>query len=369
MSIGSAGRPGPPWPDPVTCAAVTGALEAYGGELLPDDRLEEWTTVPRDELRMLWRSLAGIRADLLAAQGADALAVAQLGEILAREPWDEAAHRRLMELHLEAGRRDAALEQYRTCREALRNELGVEPGPETEAVAAASSRTRSDRRRAAMAAPSTWWSCSRSSRTCAVGRERWRPARNSTARALQLGGPSLGGEVTTRLRGKAALSRILSGDLSGGAELIGEIQRSLTAEMPAYVTARTYLLLAQLRWHSGRFTDALRAAERAVAATSGGPAAERAHALEMLALACHALGDWRRGLDAEMARQALEVGDGFDVDEAFEGHACLWEYHLYGDVPYPGVEAWSAARCSRPSEPATAGRWPSRSWPWDPSCS
>ncbi len=158
-------------------------------------------------------------------------------------------------------------------------------------------------------------------------------------RALQLGGPSLDGEVAMRLRGKAALSRILSGDLSGGAELIGEIQRSLTAELPAYVTARTYLLLAQLRWHSGRFKDALLAAERAVAAASGGPVAEQAYALEMLALACHALGDWRRGLDAEMARQALEVGDGFDVDEAFEGHACLWEYHLYGDVPYPGVEA------------------------------
>jgi DNA-binding SARP family transcriptional activator len=318
---------------------VTGALEAYGGELLPDDRLEEWTIVPRDELRMLWRSLAGIRADLLAARGDEAQAMAQLVQILAHEPWDEAAHRRLMESHLAAGRRDAALDQYRTCREALRRELGVEPGPETEAVAR---RILEDQIESAAGVDDRPEQRVELLEQLADVHRRTGEVAGSAAlygRALQLAGASLGGETTMRLQGKAALSRILSGDLSGGAALIGEIQRSLTTEMPAYVTSRTYLLLAQLRWHSGRFKDALDAAERAVAATSDGPVAERAYALEMLALACHALGDWRRGLDAEMARQALDVGDGFDVDEAFEGHACLWEYHLYGDVPYPGVES------------------------------
>ena len=106
-----------------------------GGSCCPDDRLEEWTIAPRDELRVVWRSLAGIRADLLAARGDQVQATAQLARILALEPWDEATHRRLMESHLAAGRRDAALDQYRTCREALRRELGVDPGPETEAVA------------------------------------------------------------------------------------------------------------------------------------------------------------------------------------------------------------------------------------------
>jgi DNA-binding SARP family transcriptional activator/tetratricopeptide (TPR) repeat protein len=334
--------------EPADLVRLTAALEAYGGELLPDDRLEEWTASARDELAMLWRSLAGMRADLLAARGDEAQAIAQLAQIVAREPWDEAAGRKLMELHLAAGRRDAALDQYRSCREALRKELGVEPGPETEAVARRILEGKID------STPAIDGGAGQRVELLeqlADVRRRTGEVEASAAlygQALQLAGAAPGGEVggggsgaetAMRLAGKAALSRILSGDLSGGAELIGQIQRSLTAEMPAYVTARTYLLLSQLRWHSGRFVEALDAAERAVAATSGGPVAERAHALEMLALACHALGDWRRGLNAEMARQALDVGDGFDVDEAFEGHACLWEYHLYGDVPYPGVEA------------------------------
>ncbi len=329
---------------PTDLDAVTDALAAYGGPLLPDDRLEEWTMGPHDELQQLWRSLAGAQASLLATLGDQEAAMAGWSQILEHEPSDEIAHRRLMEGYLAAGRRDAALRQYHACRQMLMRELGVEPEPETETLA----------RRILEGQIAAIPSHDEQSGERILLLEQLADVRRRTgdvagsaelySRALELAEASLGptsadGETMLRLQSKAALTRILQGDLSGGATLIGHIQRSLAAEMPAYVTARTYLLLSQLRWHSGRFSEALDAAERAVAATRESPAAERAHALEMLALACHALGDWRRGLDAEMARQALDLGDGFDVDEAFEGHPCLWEYHLYGDRPYPKVEA------------------------------
>ena len=38
-----------------------------------------------------------------------------------------------------------------------------------------------------------------------------------------------------------------------------------------------------------------------------------------MALACHSLGDWQRGVELELERQALGV-PGFNTDEAFEAH-------------------------------------------------
>jgi predicted ATPase/Tfp pilus assembly protein PilF len=50
------------------------------------------------------------------------------------EPWREEAHRRLMRLLALDGQRSAALAQYEACRQALDEELGVEPTGETKAL-------------------------------------------------------------------------------------------------------------------------------------------------------------------------------------------------------------------------------------------
>jgi predicted ATPase len=49
-------------------------------------------------------------------------------------PWEEQAHRQLMRLLAQSGRRAAALAQYETCRRTLRQELDVEPAAETTAL-------------------------------------------------------------------------------------------------------------------------------------------------------------------------------------------------------------------------------------------
>jgi len=54
--------------------------------------------------------------------------------LLSLEPWDEAAHRQMMELLAYSGQRGAALAQYETCRRVLEDELGVEPEGETTAL-------------------------------------------------------------------------------------------------------------------------------------------------------------------------------------------------------------------------------------------
>ncbi len=50
------------------------------------------------------------------------------------EPYREEAHRALMNILSRSGQRSAALAQYETCRRILAEELGVEPGQETQAL-------------------------------------------------------------------------------------------------------------------------------------------------------------------------------------------------------------------------------------------
>lgn len=50
------------------------------------------------------------------------------------EPWNESAHRQLMRAMALQGDRTAALNQFATCRQLLRKELGVEPAAETMAL-------------------------------------------------------------------------------------------------------------------------------------------------------------------------------------------------------------------------------------------
>ncbi len=78
--------------------------------------------------------------------------------------------------------------------------------------------------------------------------------------------------------------------------------------------------VAQFHWHLGEFREAFDAAKRslAVAERLNDPSAV-ARAFEMLALACHSLGEWQQGLDFEK-RRAVLIGPGLDVTEAFDVH-------------------------------------------------
>jgi DNA-binding SARP family transcriptional activator len=101
-------------------AAARAALALYGGELLPADRYEEWAETRREQLS---RS----HLDLLRLDG-QWEAVAEL------DPGDERAHLALMRRHAANGDRHAALRQFDRLDRALRQELGLAPGPEASAL-------------------------------------------------------------------------------------------------------------------------------------------------------------------------------------------------------------------------------------------
>lgn len=96
------------------------ALDLHGGELLPDDRYEDWAAAARDRLWARYVDL--LRLD------------ARWDDLLAIDPGDEEAHLALMRHHAARGDHHAALRQFERLDRALRTELGVAPGPEAVAL-------------------------------------------------------------------------------------------------------------------------------------------------------------------------------------------------------------------------------------------
>jgi DNA-binding SARP family transcriptional activator len=151
------------------------------------------------------------------------------------------------------------------------------------------------------------------------------------AAALDIGGFRPSATETALVNRVAALALIQAGRLL---EASNRLEQALAAlggstndpELPAVL-----YLFAQLRWHEEQYAEAKVLAARSLVeaeARNDRRAMSKAH--EMLALACHSLGTWQEGHAHETERQALTDG-ALDVDQAFDVHLCLWEYHLYGD--------------------------------------
>lgn len=108
-------------------ASYRDALELYAGELLPEDRYEDWTATRRESLRETYLALL-----VELAEASDATtAIEALQRALVDDPLHEAAHRGLMRLFADGGRRQQALAQYELLRDALRRTLEADPDPES----------------------------------------------------------------------------------------------------------------------------------------------------------------------------------------------------------------------------------------------
>ena len=103
------------------------ALNLYAGDLLPEDRYEEWAEERREELRSTYLALLAELAELYEERKEFGPAIEALRRLLRSEPSHEGAHVGLMRLYALSGERQAALMQYERLREALLRELGTDP--------------------------------------------------------------------------------------------------------------------------------------------------------------------------------------------------------------------------------------------------
>ncbi|MBX3055028.1 MAG: tetratricopeptide repeat protein [Anaerolineae bacterium] len=123
---------------PASMILLREAVDLYRGEFLEGFHIsqsldfEMWVIEERERLQLLAVQSLHILTEYLTQQGNTALGIKYAARLLALEPWREETHRQLMYLLVWSGQRSAALAQYETCRRLLRENLGVEPEPETQ---------------------------------------------------------------------------------------------------------------------------------------------------------------------------------------------------------------------------------------------
>lgn len=103
------------------------APAVLSGQLLPG-WYDDWVVVERERLGQLCLEGMEQMAQTYLRQGRWHQAVEAALAVVAAEPLRESAHRVLIEAHIAAGNRAAALRQFEACSALMRRELGLEPG-------------------------------------------------------------------------------------------------------------------------------------------------------------------------------------------------------------------------------------------------
>lgn len=108
------------------------ACKLYSGPFLPEDLYAEWSFIPREELTKTYLTMCDALAEFALANGNHHAAIQWANAILKVDRCEEQAHRQLMRAYAALKRRSEALRQYQLCQQILRDELGVQPMPETQ---------------------------------------------------------------------------------------------------------------------------------------------------------------------------------------------------------------------------------------------
>lgn len=116
------------------------ASDLYRGDFLAgffiadSPAFEHWVLYEQERLREMAIQTLRRLVDYYLASREYRLGIQYAQRLLEIDPLFEEAHRNLMRLYALSGRRSRALSQYETCRNLLRDELGVEPLEETTAL-------------------------------------------------------------------------------------------------------------------------------------------------------------------------------------------------------------------------------------------
>ncbi|MFI6848078.1 BTAD domain-containing putative transcriptional regulator [Kitasatospora sp. NPDC050467] len=358
------------------------AVARYGGDLLPEDRYEEWAVEREQALHAEYLALLVELGALREARADLDGAAAVLRRAVAADPLHEEASPALMRVYALAGRRHEALHEYDRLSAALDHASdGAEgPGPAAQRLRE-QVRTGGDVR--AELAGELWEH---------VGDQRM--AAGDTAGAAAAYGSALDPGVvdlpaspgvltgraadgtglravrlhrkaaTAHLAGEAPVMALLAGEAPATAHLAGEAATAaephlagVAAAEPHLAAAETALaeaggdpaetgrlLSARADWlrASGRYEEARRAAEAGLTlARDHGTADDLTAAHEALATVHHLRGDWPEVLRSEIDRFGAAADEDARLARIFDIHCCLSQYHLYGDGLGDSVEEYA----------------------------
>lgn len=113
--------------------ALRAGIALYTADILTD-LADEWALREREKHRRHYLNALGRMMQICTLGGDHASAIRYAQAILDRDTLREDVHRELMRLFLKNGQRALALRQFELCRAALRQELAIQPMPETLAL-------------------------------------------------------------------------------------------------------------------------------------------------------------------------------------------------------------------------------------------
>jgi DNA-binding SARP family transcriptional activator len=108
------------------------ACRLCSGPFLTEDLYAEWSFLLREELTKAHLTMCSKLAEYNLERGNYEAAIAWAQAILKIDRCDEDAYQLLMRAYAASGRRSEALRRYQQCQQALAEELGVSPMPETQ---------------------------------------------------------------------------------------------------------------------------------------------------------------------------------------------------------------------------------------------
>ena len=105
-----------------------------GFSLKDAPHFNEWAFTESENLRSKLAIALTMLSNDLCSLGQAETAIPHARRLIALDPLNEASHRQMMKVYIEAGQHNTALKQYQTCEQVLRKELGIDPQPETRAL-------------------------------------------------------------------------------------------------------------------------------------------------------------------------------------------------------------------------------------------
>lgn len=122
-------------PQPADITKLEKCLELYRGDLL-ESFYDDWALLERERIRLLYLSAMEWLMGFYGQHGELERSLETGLQILRQDPLREDIHRAVMRIYHASGRRAQAVRQYEHCRNVIRQELGIDPMPETQALIA-----------------------------------------------------------------------------------------------------------------------------------------------------------------------------------------------------------------------------------------
>lgn len=127
------GEAGQPPAEEQTIVFLEQALALYNGDYM-EGNFADWSAIERQRLQKRYLLAVEMLAELYVERREMQRAIELYQHLLAKDSYREVAHRELMRCYYRLGDRAAAIRQYQTCVEILREDLGLDPAEETEAL-------------------------------------------------------------------------------------------------------------------------------------------------------------------------------------------------------------------------------------------